>query len=100
MTLNPFLCIDLSISDSLRSVRKSVLIYETIIDVDDMILVKMSDNEIKKIENQVYDLAFDIEMDTGVDISPIIKNEEQYEYWLDTLPFYKNIHEEGVIVNG
>ncbi|WP_244091480.1 hypothetical protein [Anaerostipes hadrus] len=52
------------------------------------------------IENQVYDLAFDIEMDTGVDISPIIKNEEQYEYWLDTLPFYKNIYEEGVIVNG
>ena len=29
-----------------------------------------------------------------------IKNEEQYEYWLDTLPFYKNIYEEGVIVNG
>lgn len=24
----------------------------------------MSDNEIKKIENQVYDLAFDIAMDT------------------------------------
>ena len=33
MTLNPFLCIDLSISDSLRSVRKSVLIHETIIDL-------------------------------------------------------------------
>ena len=74
--------------------------YNLSSDVDVMILVKMSDNEIKKIENQVYDLAFDIEMDTGVDISPIIKNEEQYEYWLDTLPFYKNIHEEGVIVNG
>ena len=70
--------------------------YNSSSDVDVMILVKMSDNEIKKIENQVYDLAFDIEMDTGVDISPIIKN----EYWLDTLPFYKNIHEEGVIVNG
>ena len=74
--------------------------YNSSSDVDVMVLVKMSDNEIKKIENQVYDLAFDIEMDTGVDISPIIKNEEQYEYWLDTLPFYKNIHEEGVIVNG
>ena len=74
--------------------------YNSSSDVDVMILVKMSDNEIKKIENQVYDLAFDIEMDTGVDISPIIKNEEQYEYWLDTLPFYKNIHEEGVIENG
>lgn len=50
--------------------------YNSSSDVDVMILVKMSDNEIKKIENQVYDLAFDIEMDTGVDISPIIKNEE------------------------
>lgn len=74
--------------------------YNSSSDVDVMILVKMSDNEIKKIENQVYDLAFDIAMDTGVDISSIIKNEEQYEYWLDTLPFYKNIYEEGVIVNG
>ena len=40
--------------------------YNSSSDVDVMILVKMSDNEIKKIENQVYDLAFDIEMDTGV----------------------------------
>ena len=68
-------------------------------DVDVMILVKMSDSEIKKIENQVYDLAFDIEMDTGIDIYPIIKNENQYEYWLDTLTFYKNIHEQGMVVN-
>ena len=42
-------------------------------DVDIMILVKMSNSDIKKIENQVYDLAFEIEMNTGVDISPIIK---------------------------
>ena len=38
--------------------------YNSSSDVYVMILVKMSDNEIKKIENQVYDLAFDIEMDT------------------------------------
>ena len=65
-----------------------------------MILVKMSDSDIKKIENQVYDLAFEIEMNTGIDISPIIKNEDEYEYWLDTLPFYKNISDEGVVVDG
>ena len=69
-------------------------------DVDIMILVKMSNSDIKKIENQVYDLAFEIEMNTGVDISPIIKNEDEYEYWLDTLPFYKNISDEGVVVDG
>lgn len=63
-----------------------------------MILVKMSNSDIKKIENQVYDLAFEIEMNTGIDISPIIKNESEYEYWLDTLPFYKNISDEGVVL--
>lgn len=68
-------------------------------DVDVMILVKMSDDEIRKVKNDIYDLAFDIEMSTGIDISPVIKNEEQYEYWSDTLPFYRNVKKEGVVVS-
>ena len=69
-------------------------------DVDVMILVRMTDAEIKRIENDIYDMAFDIEMETGIDISPIIKNEEQYEYWVDTLPFYRNVRDEGVVISG
>ena len=69
-------------------------------DVDVMILVKMTDTEIKRIENDVYDMAFEIEIETGIDISPIIKNEEQYGYWVDTLPFYRNVRDEGVVING
>ncbi|MCA5962771.1 hypothetical protein LC724_23680 [Blautia sp. RD014234] len=68
--------------------------------MDLMILVKMSDSEIKRIENDVYDIAFEIEIETGIDISPIIKNEAQYEYWVDTLPFYRNVRDEGVVING
>lgn len=74
--------------------------YNDYSDVDVMILVKMSEAEIKKIENEIYDLAFEIEMNIGVDISPVIKNENQYEYWSDTLPYYKNIKREGVVING
>ncbi len=74
--------------------------YNSDSDVDIMILVKLSENEIKKIENDIYDFAFEIEMNTGIDISPIIKNESQYEYWIDTLPFYKNVQEDGVVVHG
>ena len=74
--------------------------YNDYSDADVMILVKMSEAEIKKIENEIYDLAFEIEMNTGVDISPVIKNENQYEYWSDTLPYYKNIKREGVVING
>lgn len=69
-------------------------------DVDVMVLVKMSDEEIRAIKNDVYDVAFDIQLSTGIEISPIIKNEEQYEYWVDTLPFYRNVREEGVVISG
>ena len=74
--------------------------YQDNSDVDVMVLVKLPEIEIKKLENDVYDIAFEIEMDTGIDISPIIKNEAQYEYWADVLPFYRNIREEGVVVSG
>lgn len=69
-------------------------------DVDVMVLVKVSDEEIRAIKNDVYDAAFDIQLSTGIEISPIIKNEEQYEYWVDTLPFYRNVREEGVVISG
>lgn len=68
-------------------------------DVDIMILVKLSDEEIRAVKNDIYDLAFDVEMSTGIEISPVIKNEEQYEYWVDTLPFYRNVRDEGVVVS-
>ena len=68
-------------------------------DVDIMILVKMSDEEIKAVKNDIYDLAFDVEMSTGIELSPIIKNEKQYEYWVDTLPFYRNVRNEGGVIS-
>ena len=68
-------------------------------DVDIMILVKMTDEEIRTVKNDIYDLAFEVEMNTGIEISPVIKNEEQYEYWVDTLPFYRNVRDEGVVVS-
>ena len=73
--------------------------YKKNSDVDIMILVDLPEVEIKKIENRVYDVAFEIEMDTGVDISPVIKNKDQFEYWADTLPYYRNVREEGVTIN-
>ena len=68
-------------------------------DVDIMILVKMTDEEIRTVKNDIYDLAFEVEMCTGIEISPVIKNEEQYEYWVDTLPFYRNVRDEGIVVS-
>lgn len=67
-------------------------------DIDICILVTLSDDEIQKIRDDIYDFAYDIELETWKDISPIILNIEHFQYWLGTLPFYDNIQNEGVIL--
>lgn len=69
-------------------------------DVDVMILTTLTESEIEQKENEVYDLAFDFQMEYGIDISVIVKNEEHFNYWLGALPFYNNVQKEGVVING
>lgn len=69
-------------------------------DVDVMILTTLTDDEIERQENQIFDLAFQFLMEYGIDISVIIKNEEQFYYWLGALPFYDNVNREGVVLHG
>ena len=69
-------------------------------DIDIMILTSLADNEIEMIENKVFDLAFEYQMNHFVDISVVIKNEEQFNYWLGALPFYNNVNKEGVVIHG
>lgn len=68
-------------------------------DIDVMLLVRMEENEIKRLAPLIYDLAYDIELERNMHISVVIKNEEHFEYWEDTLPFYKNVRREGVEIN-
>ena len=67
-------------------------------DIDIMVLTTLTDKEIEQIETEIYDLAFYYLMDYGVDISVVIKNEEQFNYWLGALPFYDNVEKEGIVI--
>lgn len=69
-------------------------------DIDIMILTSLTENEIEKIETSIFDLAFDFQMEYGVDISVVVKNEEHFKYWLGVLPFYDNVEREGILLNG
>ena len=73
--------------------------YKNNSDIDIMILVDAETAEIKKNFNTVCDLAFDFEMDYGVVISPLVKNEKQFLRWSKTLPFYKNVKKEGIDID-
>lgn len=68
-------------------------------DVDVMILVKTPENAIREYSEQIADCAFEFLMKYGIDISPVIKNEEHFNYWVDNLPFYRSVRDEGVVVD-
>lgn len=66
------------------------------VDIDIMILLDISDIDIKKYRHQLSDITFDFNMDHDTDIKPIAKNEEHYQKWMDIYPFYANINRDGV----
>ena len=68
-------------------------------DIDVMILVSLNDDEIRKIRDDISDCAFEFLMQYGVDISPAITSINHFEYWVDTLPFYRNVRDEGVVLS-
>ena len=71
-------------------------------DIDIMILTDLKDDEIIEYRNKVWDYAYDIEFDNAFDIklSPLIKNIDKFNYWLEALPFYMNVQKEGVVLSG
>jgi len=69
-------------------------------DMDLMILTSLSDDEIKRLENEVYDMAFEYEMTYGIVISVNVKNEDHFNYWLGALPYYDNVKKEGIVLAG
>ena len=67
-------------------------------DIDVMILTPLSKEEIEKIENDIFNLAFDLELESGIVINPVLENETHYKYWLGALPFYNNVEREGIVI--
>lgn len=70
-------------------------------DIDIMILTDLSDEEIIEYRIKIWDYAYDIEFDNNFDItlSPLVKNIDKFNYWLEALPFYMNVQKEGVVLS-
>ena len=72
--------------------------YTKYSDVDIMILTNLSFKEIENYRDKISDIAYDIELDTGIILSPVIKNIEKYNSKVNIVPFYKNVQKEGVVL--
>ena len=75
--------------------------YNKSSDIDIMILTDLSDDEILEYRKQILDLCYDIQWNNDFEIvlSPLIKNIDKFNYWLEALPFYMNVESEGVVLS-
>lgn len=69
-------------------------------DLDVMVLLDMDAEEIKKYYEQVLELLVDLTTRYGIVVSIQEGNIEFFNEWVDTLPFFKNVNNEGVELYG
>ena len=65
-------------------------------DVDIMILLNLTDEEIKEYRHQLSEYTYDFYMMNDLDIKPIAKSKEHFLKWVDNYPFNANVKREGV----
>lgn len=70
-------------------------------DIDIMILTDLTDDEIVQYRRKIVELSYNLEWDNkfAVHLSPLIKNIDRFNYWLEALPFYINVQKEGVVLS-
>ena len=69
-------------------------------DIDIIILLDMTDLDLKSYSQQLSYMTYDFNMDHDLDIKPIAKSEEHFKKWCENYPFYANINKEGVVLYG
>ena len=69
-------------------------------DIDIMILINGSDEDVKIYRKKVREIANDVGLDNDILVSLSIKTKQSFEEWADTLVFYKNVINEGVTLYG
>lgn len=67
-------------------------------DIDILILINGEPEDISFYADKLYDLAYDLEEECGVEINPVVQSRFVYEYWKRVSPFFMNIDREGVAV--
>ncbi len=72
--------------------------YNKSSDIDIMILTDLKPEEISKYSLLIWEKSADIEIDKGIVISPLIRNLDNFNSWINVKPFYMNIANEGVVL--
>ncbi len=74
--------------------------FRTDSDVDLMILLDLSELDLKAYSQKLSYMTYDFNLDHDLDIKPIAKSEEHFRKWIVNYPFYANIQKEGMVLYG
>ena len=69
-------------------------------DIDIMILVDESEEALRGYRSEIVDIMTDLSLKYDTFISLAKKTYSRYSEYLDVLPYYQNIHNEGVEIYG
>ena len=73
--------------------------YDEGSDIDVMYLVDSSRDSIADKNWQIGEAAAEVLLDRGIVISPVVENRTYYRENADSLPFFRNVEREGIVVN-
>ena len=65
-------------------------------DIDIMIFVDLSEEELKRYQNDLSDITYDFNLDHETDIESIGKSMELFNKWTTVYPFYANVRKKGI----
>jgi len=65
-------------------------------DIDMAIVLKA--NQTDEQYDQLTDVVVDYELDIGITLSIISIEKNEFKEWKNTLPFYKNLAKEGIVL--
>ena len=75
--------------------------YDDESDIDVMVLTDISnDKELQELEKTIWDIGWDIGFEYDIMVSVFLKDTKHFNEWLDSMAYYQNITNDGVVLYG
>ncbi len=67
-------------------------------DIDIMLLVDEDQESLRRLEDKITEISFELSLEYDLVLSIILKSYQQFKNYSDVLPFYMNVENEGIKV--
>jgi predicted nucleotidyltransferase len=69
-------------------------------DIDIMVLTDLDDNEIKTLNDAINKITLELSLKYDIVFSFMVINNDHFTKYLNIVPFYKNVSDEGIVLYG